>query len=117
MIRSTAWGLAGFGDAGLPPEELAARPGITNRCPGWITLVSANPLAASNDLGDTPRRPAIPSNESPGRTVYLPCRADRGYISSRFVREIARYGGSITHMVPPCVADALHEQFPPDEAR
>ena len=27
------------------------------------------------------------------RTVYLPCRADRGYISSRFVREIARYGG------------------------
>src|SRR4051794_28827627 len=33
------------------------------------------------------------------RTVYLPCRADRGYISSRFVREIARYGGSVTHMV------------------
>ena len=27
------------------------------------------------------------------RTVYLPCGADRGFISSRFVREIARYGG------------------------
>jgi pantetheine-phosphate adenylyltransferase len=50
------------------------------------------------------------------RTVYLPCRADRGYISSRFVREIARYGGSVTHMVPKCVADALDEQFPPAEA-
>jgi pantetheine-phosphate adenylyltransferase len=49
------------------------------------------------------------------RTVYLPCRADRGYISSRFVREIARYGESVTHMVPQCVADALLEQFPPDE--
>ena len=50
------------------------------------------------------------------RTVYLPCRADRGYISSRFVREIARYGGAVTHMVPQCVADALDEQFPADEA-
>jgi len=50
------------------------------------------------------------------RTVYLPCRADRGYISSRFVREIARYGGSVTHMVPRCVADALAEQFPAEEA-
>ncbi len=45
------------------------------------------------------------------RTVYLPCRADRGYISSRFVREIARYGGSVTHMVPRPVADALAELF------
>jgi pantetheine-phosphate adenylyltransferase len=50
------------------------------------------------------------------RTVYLPCRADLGYISSRFVREIARYGGSVTHMVPQCVADALAEQFPAEEA-
>jgi pantetheine-phosphate adenylyltransferase len=45
------------------------------------------------------------------RTVYLPCAAERGYISSRFVREIARYGGSVTHMVPQCVDRALREQF------
>ena len=38
------------------------------------------------------------------RTVYLPCRADRGFISSRFVREIARYGGAISHLVPAPVA-------------
>lgn len=41
------------------------------------------------------------------RTVYLPCRADRGFISSRFVREIARYGGEVGHMVPSAVAAAL----------
>jgi len=46
------------------------------------------------------------------RTVYLPCRADRGYISSRFVREIARYGGAVGHMVPQAVADALARKFP-----
>ena len=49
------------------------------------------------------------------RTVYLPCRADRGYISSRFVREIARYGGSVTHMVPQCVADALRRAVPAEK--
>jgi pantetheine-phosphate adenylyltransferase len=49
------------------------------------------------------------------RTVYLPCRADRGYISSRFVREIARYGESVTHMVPQGVDRALRELFPPLE--
>ena len=41
------------------------------------------------------------------RTVYLPCRIDRGFISSRFVREIALYGGAIAHLVPGPVARAL----------
>jgi pantetheine-phosphate adenylyltransferase len=34
------------------------------------------------------------------RTVYLPCRPDRGFISSRFIREIAQYGGDVSQMVP-----------------
>jgi pantetheine-phosphate adenylyltransferase len=50
------------------------------------------------------------------RTVYLPCRADRGFISSRFVREIARYRGAVSHLVPGPVADALTRMFPPGEA-
>jgi len=41
------------------------------------------------------------------RTVYLPCRPDLGYISSRFVRELAQYGGRIDHLVPAEVAGAL----------
>lgn len=45
------------------------------------------------------------------RTVYLPCRPDLGYISSRFVREIAQYGGEIRHLVPERVAEALHRVF------
>jgi len=45
------------------------------------------------------------------RTVYLPCRPELGYISSRFVREIAKYGGRIDHLVPPPVADALRRRF------
>ena len=45
------------------------------------------------------------------RTVYLPCRADRGFISSRFVREIARYRGAVSHLVPAPVATALTTMF------
>ncbi len=45
------------------------------------------------------------------RTVFLPCTPAFGYISSRFVREIAKYGGETAHLVPPTVAAALHTVF------
>ena len=34
------------------------------------------------------------------RTVYLPCRPDLSFISSRFIREIAQYRGDVSHLVP-----------------
>lgn len=40
-------------------------------------------------------------------TVFLPCRPERGFLSSRFVREIANYGGDVHHLVPEAVIDAL----------
>lgn len=45
------------------------------------------------------------------RTLYLPCRPDLGYISSRFVREIAEYGENINHLVPAPIATALRTKF------
>jgi pantetheine-phosphate adenylyltransferase len=44
------------------------------------------------------------------RTVYLPCRPDLGFVSSRFVREITNYGGDVAHLVPQVVADALSDR-------
>ena len=41
------------------------------------------------------------------RTVYLPCRPELGFVSSRFVREIANYGGQVGHLVPVAVGEAL----------
>ena len=41
------------------------------------------------------------------RTVYLPASPELGFVSSRFVREIANYGGDVSHLVPSVVADAL----------
>jgi pantetheine-phosphate adenylyltransferase len=51
------------------------------------------------------------------RTVYLPCGPELGYISSRFVREIAKYGGAVDHLVPTNVAVGLRRAFEDVEHR
>lgn len=45
------------------------------------------------------------------RTVYLPSSAELSFVSSRFVREIAKYGGDVAHLVPTVVAEALATEF------
>lgn len=46
------------------------------------------------------------------RTVYLPCNPALVSISSRFIREIAQYGGDVTSLVPAPVAAELAALFP-----
>jgi pantetheine-phosphate adenylyltransferase len=43
--------------------------------------------------------------------VFLPCRPDVGFVSSRFIREIAAHGGVVDHLVPKPVAVALADRF------
>jgi len=52
-------------------------------------------------------------NRSTGgiRTVFVPCNPEFSFVSSRFVREIASHGVSISHLVPPPVALALTDRF------
>jgi pantetheine-phosphate adenylyltransferase len=45
------------------------------------------------------------------RTGFLPCRPDVGFVSSRFIREIAAHGGAVDHLVPKPVAVALADRF------
>lgn len=46
------------------------------------------------------------------RTVYLPCKPALVSISSRFIREIAQYGGDVSSLVPAPVAAQLATLFP-----
>ena len=46
------------------------------------------------------------------RTVYLPCKPALVSISSRFIREIAQYGGDVSALVPPPVAAQLSRVHP-----
>lgn len=41
------------------------------------------------------------------RTVYLPCRPEYSFISSRFIREIAQHGGRVDHMIPAPIAESI----------
>jgi pantetheine-phosphate adenylyltransferase len=44
------------------------------------------------------------------RTVYVPCRPELSFISSRFIREIAHYRGDVSHLVPEAVARRLKDR-------
>lgn len=44
-------------------------------------------------------------------TVFLPTRANYGFISASLVREIARYGGDVSRYAPPPVCLALKDKF------
>ncbi len=45
------------------------------------------------------------------RTIFVPCRPEFGFVSSRFIREIATRGESVEHLVPTPVAAALAGRF------
>ena len=44
-------------------------------------------------------------------TVFLPTRANYGFISASLVREIASHGGDVSRYAPPAVRDALKAKF------
>lgn len=43
-------------------------------------------------------------------TLFIPSGSSHSFLASKFIREIARYGGDITSMVPPAVAKRLAEK-------
>lgn len=44
-------------------------------------------------------------------TVFIPSTSEDGYIASKYIREISRFGGDVGHMVPPAVARRLKERY------
>ncbi len=46
-------------------------------------------------------------------TVFLPTASSHSFIASRLLREVARYGGDVTGLVPAPVAKRLQERFGP----
>jgi len=46
-------------------------------------------------------------------TVFVPTTPHHSYLSSRYIREIARFGGDVSSMVPEVVLTELAQKFPP----
>lgn len=45
-------------------------------------------------------------------TVFVPSATEHSFVASKLIREIARFGGDVTTMVPAPVAQRLSERFP-----
>ena len=48
-------------------------------------------------------------------TLFMPTSPQYSFLSSSLVREVARFGGDVSSMVPPAVAIRLKERFNRDE--
>ena len=44
-------------------------------------------------------------------TIFLSTNTNFSFLSSSLVKEVAKFGGEINHMVPPCVEKDLKEYF------
>lgn len=104
----------------LARASLAGRSGVTVRAFGGLAVDAAAEVGADfivkglRNPGDfdIEQQMAHMNRSAAGvRTVFVPCRPDLAFVSSRFVREIASHGGSIAHLVPSPVAAALAGRF------
>ena len=104
----------------LARASLAHVPGVTVKAFGGLAVQAAadagadmivKGLRTSADF-EIEQQMAHMNRASAGvRTVFVPSRPDVGFLSSRFIREIASHGGEIAHLVPPPVAAALADRF------
>lgn len=46
-------------------------------------------------------------------TLFIASGSEHSFIASRLLREVARFGGDVTALVPPPVAARIKERFPP----
>ena len=50
-------------------------------------------------------------------TLFIPSGSSHAYLASKLIREIARYHGDISTMVPPAVAKLLEEKYGPGDGK
>lgn len=112
----------------LATASLAGRPSVRVQAFGGLTVDAARAVGADvivkglRNPGDyeIEQQMAHMNRAVAGvRTVFVPCRPDYGFVSSRFIREIAAHGRSVADLVPAPVAEALAGRFaaPSDATR
>jgi pantetheine-phosphate adenylyltransferase len=47
-------------------------------------------------------------------TLFIPSASGNSFLASKLIREITRFGGDVSNMVPPPVAKRLEEKYPHD---
>lgn len=107
--------------ADLVRASLAGREGVSVEVFGGLAVQAAAAVGAdfivkglrsSSDFEIEQQMAHMNGSVAGVRTVFVPCRPDIGFISSRFIREIAAQGGDVSHLVSASVAAALAARFP-----
>jgi len=68
-------------------------------------------LRAVSDFESEMAQAQVNLNVSGVHTVFLPSASASSAIASKYIRDIARFGGDVTSMVPEPVAKRLQERF------
>jgi pantetheine-phosphate adenylyltransferase len=106
----------------LAEASLAGRVGVSVQAFGGLAVQAAAEVGADYIVKglrtaadyDIEQQMAQMNRSASGiRTVFVPCRPDLSFVSSRFIREIAAHGGSVDHLVPGPVLTALTDRFTP----
>lgn len=69
-------------------------------------------LRAVSDFENEMAMAQVNLNVSGVHTVFLPSASASSAIASKYIRDIARFGGDVTSMVPEPVAKRLKDKFP-----
>jgi pantetheine-phosphate adenylyltransferase len=71
-------------------------------------------LRSTTDFESEMAQAQVNLNVSGVHTVFLPSASANSAVASKYIRDIARFGGDVSSMVPPLVAKRLVERFAGD---
>lgn len=69
-------------------------------------------LRAVSDFESELQMAQMNRNISGVDTLFIPTTSSHSFLASKLIRDIARFGGDVSSMVPPCVAARLKEKYP-----
>ncbi len=105
---------------GMLEESLAGIEGVTITSVSTLVVTVAREVGASaiirglravSDFENELQMAQMNRQLSGIDTLFIPTSANRSFIASRLLREVARFGGDVSAMVPAPVAKRLEERF------
>ena len=68
-------------------------------------------LRAASDFESELQQAQMNKAVSGVETVFIPAASEHSFVASKFIRDIARFGGDVSPLVPPPVAQRLKERY------
>ena len=97
----------------LPGAEVDIVPGLlADYCRNRGVRAIVKGLRSGTDLDAEAPMASLNRELGAPETVFLVAAPDRAHVSSSLVKDVARYGGDVSHLVPDVVLEALRDALP-----